>query len=211
MWIEDSVALARSSGGNRRTSLSSEHFRVSYPITVPQKDAEGLLRTLESARAGLRSKISAAGIHMAGLDDAEIYVNDTTGDFVGRTGQPSWAAGVTRKNRTDLQPLAVLKRRGILESTVKHELAHMAIDDISGGRAPRWLAEGMAIYFAGEGRLLRAYLPKSPSSIDKIEQALDKPSSADEMRRAYAAAFAEVSRLIAANGEPSVWQLIARG
>ena len=39
---------------SNRTTLSSEHFRVSYPVTVPQRDAEGVLKTLETARANLR-------------------------------------------------------------------------------------------------------------------------------------------------------------
>ena len=84
----------------------------------------------------------------------EIFVNDTTGNFVGRTGQPPWAAAATRDRRIELQPLQILKRKRILETTLRHELAHTAIDVVGRGRAPRWLAEGLAIYLAGEGKFV---------------------------------------------------------
>lgn len=192
-----------------RAALSSEHFRVSYPASVSQRDAEQVLRTLEVARADLLHRVSAAGVAMNRFPSLEIFINDTTGDFVGRTGQPWWAAAATKANHIELQPIEVLQRRGVLATTLRHELVHLLIDSISNGHAPHWLSEGMALHFAGEGPLISRYMPEAGVSTDQIEQMLNKRESAAEMRAAYAAAYREVRNLIRSKGEVSAWRRVA--
>jgi stage II sporulation protein D len=192
-----------------RAMLSSEHFRVSYPARVAQRDAERILKTFESTRSDLLRRISSAGISIADFPSLEIFINDTTGDFVGRTGLPWWAGAATKGHRIELQPIEVLKRRGVLETTLRHELVHPLIDEISHGRVPRWLAEGLALYLAGEGPIISRYAPSSKMSIEEIEQKLAKPSSVQAMRAAYAAAYREVSELIKKEGEASLWHRVA--
>jgi SpoIID/LytB domain protein len=205
--IDDRVS-ATSPTPLSRATLSSEHFRVSYPVRVAQRDAEAILKTLESTRSDLLHRISSAGVSIAEFPSLEVFINDTTGDFVGRTGQPWWAAAATKGNRIELQPIEVLKRRGVLETTLRHELVHPLIDKISHGRAPRWLAEGMALYCAGEGPMISRYQPRSRMAAAEIEQKLLKSSSVVEMRTAYAAAYREVSDLIRNEGEASVWRRV---
>jgi hypothetical protein len=141
----------------------------------------------------------------------QIFINETTGDFVGRTGQPSWAAAATRDRRIELQPLALLQRLGILETTIRHELVHIMIDKLGSGRTPRWLAEGMALSLAGEGPVIQRYQPAYKMSPGELERKLVSANSVEEMRTAYAAAYAAVQYLIKTEGEASVWQLVARG
>ncbi|MCU1268032.1 MAG: hypothetical protein JWM21_4350 [Acidobacteria bacterium] len=198
-----------SAGSLKRTSISSEHFRVSYPVTTPQRAAEGILKTLETTRANLLQKISRAGITMGPLPAFEIFINATTGDFVGRTGQPWWAAAATKGNLIELQPAAVLRKRGVLDTSLRHELVHTFVDRLSQGRAPRWLAEGMALYFAGEGRLVARYASTQKSTVKEIEERLTKASTAEEMRSAYAAAYGEVAGLVKSSGEASLWRRLA--
>jgi stage II sporulation protein D len=192
-----------------RATLSSEHFRVSYPMRVQPHDAEHILQTLESSRADLLRRTSAASISVINFPSLEIFINDTTGDFVGRTGQPWWAAAATKGHRIELQPIAVLKRRGVLETTLRHEMVHPLIDEISHGRAPRWLAEGLAIYLAGEGPMISRYAPQSRMRVEEIEQNLARPSSVQSMRAAYAAAYSEITELIKKDGEASLWRRVA--
>lgn len=183
----------------------SSHFRVVHPQTVDSRDAQYLLDLLEHDRSELLERTSNAGIDVH-LPVLEIVFNATTGDFVARTGMPSWAAAATRKNKIELQPLAILKQRRILETTLRHELAHALIDALGNAQTPRWLAEGMALYLSGEGRLFK---PTKPTSAINIEQALAAAKSAADMKTAYAAAYHLVQELIHREGEDKVWKRLA--
>ena len=107
--------------------------------------------------------------------------------------------------------MGLLKRRGVLTTTLRHELAHAVIDAASRNRAPRWLEEGFAIYLAGEGRTLARYVTKAKLTPDEIEQRLHRPGSQEEMRMLYALAYTSVSDLIRSSGETSVWKKLASG
>ncbi len=195
-----------------RRTLTSEHFRLGFPTAVNEQDAEGVLRILETSRADLIRRVSAAGVtvHFPALN---LFINRTTGDFVARTGQPSFAAAATRGQHVELQPLELLQRRGILETTLRHELAHVLIDALGGGRTPRWLAEGLAIHLAGEGQALMRYQHKTaigPTiAFAELESRLSAPNSAEDMRAAYATAYHEVRRLLRTEGERGVWARVA--
>jgi SpoIID/LytB domain protein len=192
-----------------RNGLSSEHFKISFPDRTDHKLAENILNILESTRADLLRRVSASGLSINQFPSLDVFVNDTTGNFVGRTGQPWWAAAAIKGNHIELQPLAVLQRRGVLAATLRHELVHAAIDSLSHGRAPRWLAEGMALYFAGEGTQLARYLPRSNAPAEEIEKRLERARTAAEMRAAYAAAYLEVRNLIKRDGEAALWKRVA--
>jgi stage II sporulation protein D len=192
---------------NRRT-LSAEQVRVSYPASVEQREVESLLSEVQSHRWSLAARLSAAVLSPQ-LPAVEIFINETTGDFVGRTGQPPWAAGASKGTRIELQPLAVLKRRKVLTTTLRHELVHVLIDHI-GGRTPRWFAEGLAIYFAGEGPLVSRNSGPTTITTDQIEQRLAAAKTPADMKAAYAAAYNEVRRLVNREGETNVWRRVGR-
>ncbi|HEX8723247.1 MAG TPA: SpoIID/LytB domain-containing protein [Pyrinomonadaceae bacterium] len=202
-------ARPAAAGGVEHYQLRSEHFRLSCPARVARRDAEGLLRSLEAWRADVVRRLERAGVG-GGLPDIEVFVHETTGDFVGATGQPAWVAGSTEGRRVDLQPLDVLRRRGVLGTAPRHELIHAALGAAGAGRAPRWLAEGLCAYAAGEGPSLSRRATGERIPADELERRLARPGSAEEMRALYAAAYREVSALIRREGEPAVWRRALR-
>ena len=98
----------------------------------------------------------------------------------------------------------------ILWMTLRHELAHVVIDAVSRNRAPRWLAEGLAIYLAGEGQSMSHYAPKTRLNSDELERRLERPTSQQDMRAPYAAAYRDVIGLIQRQSESGVWQQLAK-
>ena len=193
----------------RFLTISSEHFRVTYPADLDRRDADQVLTTLESARGDYLVRASAAS-SAVDIPSLDIRFNDSTGDFTSRTGQPWWAAAATKGNRIELQPLPLLKRRGVLSTTLRHELAHAVIDAVSHDHAPRWLAEGLAIYLAGEGQSISRYVTRTRLNGDELERRLERPSSQPDMRALYAQAYAATADLIKREGEASVWKKLAQ-
>ena len=184
--------------------ISSEHFRVTYPSDIDRRDASQVLTVLENARADY---LRRAG-NPTGPPVLDIRINESTGDFTGRTGQPWWAAAATKGNKIELQPVAILKRRGVLSTTLKHELAHVIIDLVSHDRAPRWLEEGFAIYLAGEGAMY-SHPNRGILSDEELERRLEHPRSQADMRTAYTDAYLNVKEMIRNGGEASVWKRLA--
>ncbi len=205
--LELSVAIdvPVTASGLRLLTISSEHFRVTYPATVDRRQADEVLTTLESARSDFSRRASSASIS-AGIPTLDIRLNESTGDFTSRTGQPWWAAAATKGNRIELQPYALLKRRGVLTTTLRHELAHVFIDVVSRDRAARWMEEGFAIYLAGEGRLFANYARRGAMSTDELERSLEHPRTQADMRALYAQAYLNVNQLVRDQGEASVWK-----
>src|SRR5215831_876587 len=198
-------------GGIQKSSLSSEHFRATYPAKTDRRSIENMLQTFESARADLLRRLEAASLRLAEPGPFEVVVHATTADFIAATGQGGWAAGATRGRRIELQPLDLLRRRGLLNTTLRHEMTHAVIEALGGGRAPRWMAEGLAIYVAGEAPTLPRIENKSRLSRDDLERKLMRPASVTESRKLYAMAYHEIRAMIEAEGEEGVWRRVARG
>jgi hypothetical protein len=193
-------------GSLRPLTLASEHFILSYPSVVDRRDADKILNTMESTRNDYLRRASAS----ANIPRVAIRLNESTGDFTSRTGQPWWAAAATEGNRIELQPLAILKQRGVLFTTLRHELAHIMIDSVSNKRAPRWLEEGFALYLAAEGKAISRYALRSRLAEDELEQRLQHPRTQVEMRTLYAEAYLIVAEMIRREGEASVWTRLSR-
>jgi stage II sporulation protein D len=209
------VRLASTSGWiyddpTRKMTLSSSHFRITFPATTRKHDVEALLRGFEDARSDILRRLNRASLQLNRQNLNTVVVHTTTQDFMASTGHPWWVAGVTRGFRTELQPLNILRRRGILATTIRHEYSHSVIHSLGGSGTPRWLAEGLSAFVAGEGKLLKRFEPAVLPSESELEKNLENPRSSTEMRSLYAAAYRHVRKLIDKEGEPAVWCRVAK-
>lgn len=192
----------------RLLTISSEHFSVAYTADVDRRVVNQILNTLELTRNDYVRRASSASTAM-NIPRLEIRLNESTGTFTSRTGQPWWAAAATQGNRIELQPVSILKQRGVLFTTLRHELAHVMIDSVSNKHPPRWLEEGFAIYLAGEGQTISRYATRDRLAEDEVEQRLQHPRTQVEMRALYAEAYLMVAEMIRRHGESSVWNKLS--
>ena len=133
----------------------------------------------------------AAGVERgAGL---RVTVHPTVESFGRATGQPWYVAGATHGSDVDLLPITMLRRNGMLERVVRHEIAHVLLDASLAGR-PLWVREGAAAFFAGRSQ----DRPPRAALACPTDGELRRPVSAEQQRDAYARAEAcfvrEVSR-----------------
>jgi hypothetical protein len=99
----------------------------------------------------------------------------------------------------------MLKQRGVLFTTLRHEMAHIMIDSVTKKRAPRWLEEGFALYLAGEGQMISRYVTRDRLGENELEQRLKHPRTQVDMRLLYAEAYLMVAEMIRRQGEARVW------
>src|SRR5262249_62331885 len=79
-------------GGIQKSSLSSEHFRATYPAKTDRRSIENMLRAFESARADLLRRLEAASLRLAEPGAFEGVVCSSNAEFIAAPG-PGRLAG----------------------------------------------------------------------------------------------------------------------
>jgi hypothetical protein len=85
----------------------------------------------------------------------QLVFHATVEAYVRASGKPWWTAGATRGSRIDFIPLSALRARGLLEQTVRHELAHVVTGERLAPR-PIWVQEAVAMHLSGDPRIASA-------------------------------------------------------
>jgi stage II sporulation protein D len=196
------TALGVSAQGLAWRRLHSEKLDL---LTTDENADSGVLAVAESA---LRKIQLSNGLDLRVHPTLKLY--PTVAIYRDSTGEPGWVAATTRGGTIRLQPLSVLKQKGILESTLRHEFLHMLVESNARAALPLWFREGLVLYLADENRLSPASAELSP---DQIESALRNPQSQTyaQMQRAYASARATVRDLVARRGKSEVIGWLSRG
>ncbi|MDB4956746.1 MAG: hypothetical protein JWO36_4315 [Myxococcales bacterium] len=118
----------------------------------------GLERTARELQAGAEQELSRISDDLVDLPVPRVIHVQLVRDAASLTevapegrGAPPWAIGVAYP---DLGVISVAMRRGATLSdpmtTLRHELAHIALGAAIGPRAPHWLHEGFAYQHSGE-------------------------------------------------------------
>lgn len=88
----------------------------------------------------------AARALVAAPGSLTIQVHPSMDAFGRATGQPWWITGATVGTGIDLAPIAHLRQRGVLESTVRYEVASAVIAPHLAA-APAWVRVGAALFY----------------------------------------------------------------
>jgi stage II sporulation protein D len=169
--------------------------------TQLQQDADVLTvaqKTLEALQADLGWK-PAFKIQLRVFPTMDTYRNTT--------GQPGWIAAYTRGHVISLQPLATLREKGILESTLRHEFTHLMVETRAREGTPLWFREGLVLYLSNAGE---SFTPVAMNERE-MEATLANPSSREALQQAYAAARTRVAQLVQHNGRETVLLWLTSG
>jgi stage II sporulation protein D len=192
------TALAQLPSAAADLISSSEHFEIVFP-TSQQAWTPHTLETLERARRELGSRADVIPRRV------RVRTFATTAEFVNATGQPGWAAASNDGVSITLQPLGLLSRKRILETTLRHELVHLIVHRAGASGVPHWYEEGMVLYLTREQiEPVHSELPSGRS----LEKEISSPHSEAEMKAAYAMALDRVRRIGKEQGEAALWKIL---
>jgi SpoIID/LytB domain protein len=187
-------------------SISARPPLVLAPAAAPSPvalalpdDDEGERAAIEAMALRARDDI-AKDLGVTAPPRVTVRFHPTTQSYERATGQAWFTSGAIVANEIHLLPLAVLRDRGVLERTIRHELVHLMIDEPLMKR-PAWVREGAALYFSGAAVASESrFQPRSRLSCpDEVE--LLQPISAGSLSNAHTRALACFARQ-AGDGKP---------
>jgi stage II sporulation protein D len=199
--------LAKQSAAAQWQKRSSEHFEVE--TTAPEQDATILPigeKLLADEEKDLRWDIPFR---------VQLKVFPTMDAYRDQTGQPGWVAASTRGHVIRLQPLATLKSKGVLNSTLQHELLHLLVEEKARAGTPIWFREGLVLYLSNSPASTSsngaAHQAAGAMTIEQMETILEKSQKRDEVEKAYEAAQARVAALVHEHSKETVLTWLSRG
>lgn len=117
-----------------------QHFTLRYVGEVQEELGQEILTILERAYEEVGYDLNHYPRH-----EVEVVVYSDE-DFVAVTDLPSWVGGVFDERGGRIRiPIRGIKQTADLRALLYHEYTHVVIRDVTGGRAPIWLNEGLAL------------------------------------------------------------------
>lgn len=125
-------------------------------------------------------------------------------EYLLMTRKEWWYYGVVKGDTIIFEPLDIMIKRSIIECGATNRIAQAAISRRSGGRAPAWLKEAVAVEVANERPILDIQMPEwerdgswnmNPSP-EAIDEAIADGSDRGRSRIAYHAAHRMLQKLL---------------
>jgi SpoIID/LytB domain protein len=175
-----------------KTAPAAAGIQLALPADE-ERDRADVLRAIVNARQDV---IRRAGMPAPPL--IRVTAHPTVESFGRTTGQPWWVSAATLGTAIDLLPTSVLRRQGSLERTLRHEIAHVIVDERLAGR-PMWVREGAALYLSATDSTAPSgsAAPSASRVTCPTDQELLRPVSAGTQRDAYARAESCFRRAVA--------------
>ena len=186
----------------------SSHFTLHYEGQQSSESLRGqILATLDSEYDEL---VRELGIAPRNNIAVVLYTSQT---FFDVTQAPSWTGAVNDgKLRIPVQGMTSVTPE--LARVLKHELAHSFINQLSGGRCPQWLNEGIAQLvepkpLAGGSRLAQIYKAQQEIPLNMLEGGFMNFSTA-QATLAYAESLAAVQYINETNGMSDLQRILEK-
>ena len=190
---------ARAEAGFRREV--TPHFVVKWRAGGDAEDRRPLLAGLAAARELVVTQLGEAP-----RERVTVILYDPA-QFQDVTRVHGWVTGLF-DGKIRLPAAGALSPSSELERILVHEYAHAAIHDLSRGRAPRWLHEGLAQALEGASPDPMLRVPGRPT-LTGLEALLADPDPA-RARTGYDVALWVVQDLLDRGGAPAMRELMAR-
>lgn len=194
------IAAAEPSRTAKWQTRSSERAE----LMSMQPDADTAI--LPIAARILKLDEEAIGWNAAGMVRLQVY--PTLDAYRNSTGQPGWVAASTRGRTIRLQPLKELEKRGIVESTLRHEILHVLVEAKAKAKTPLWFREGIVLFLSNENTHGSV---SAEMTDDQIEAVLRQSADREGVQKAYATALYRVSALMQEYGKEAVLGWLGSG
>jgi len=187
--------------------LAGETFSAFYDPAVPREVVEDTLRYLDRCRL---EQDEFFGADLGRMPAALLYQGKR---YFALTDSPEWVGAIYDGRIHVPVPPDAAESEGY-RALLSHELAHAFITELSRGRAPGWLQEGIAEYLEGrrisvaDAALSLAVLPLESTA--DLSAAFSQRNDWERARAAYRLALFCVQELIADYG-PRAAACIVRG
>jgi stage II sporulation protein D len=179
---------------------SSERFDL--VSSNPEVDSE----ILPLAERVLRQGEEILGWHLSSRIKLQVFSN--LDSYRDTTGEPGWVAASTRGQTIRLQPLAELRRRSILESTLRHEFFHLLVETRASTSIPVWFREGLVLQLSSPAP---QEATSATLSVEQIEHILKRGDSRKRTEEAYTSAHKMIATLIQLYGKQAVLAWLSDG
>jgi len=179
-----------------------ESERFELLSTQPEEDKS----LLDLAEKILKENETVAGWKVGSRLRLKVF--PTLQSYRDTTGQAGWVAATTRGKSIRLQPLAVLKQKGVLESTLRHELFHVLVESRGRADLPLWFREGLVLVLSAPEEKDAGVTVMSDRRMEKI---LANPVSREQVQQAYRAARLRVAQLFLKFGRAAVLDWLSSG
>jgi stage II sporulation protein D (peptidoglycan lytic transglycosylase) len=181
----------------RATASGAPPVAAAVNLALPDDD-EGERDAIAQLTERTRGDIARA-LGVPAPPRVTVRFHPTTASYERATSQPWFTSGAVVGGELHLLPLAVLRERGVLERTIRHEIVHLIADPVLRERRA-WVREGAAIYFAGRRPIPgeaepSPFRPQSRLSCPGDAELL-QPVSAGALSNAFARALACFSRQV---------------
>jgi stage II sporulation protein D len=127
--------------------------KTAIEIAVPVGEERERVRIEGLSRAALREFSAKTGVPPP--QRVQLVFHPSVDAYLRASGKPWWTAGAANGSRIDFIPLSALRDRGLLERTLRHELAHVVTRERLAGR-PIWVQEAVAMDVSGDPRIVSA-------------------------------------------------------